>query len=199
MEETSVAVGEGVVGVEDSSKTDVKFIPVGGQPTPSLPEKPQYHENQLLGFRFFPDGRKEIRWVKGEPTPMDLPDELLLPINGKFKDKHRQTLMAISEFGKQAAAMKRSVAMLQDEAVKNGLDKTVIKDLERLGLVETAMVEIKVKDGRNLGGRKIIVLSPQGKAFVRTVEDAMREVIAMAQAPEENPKHEEGVRSDATT
>lgn len=136
------------------------------------------YQNKLLGYRFLPDGKREVRLVDGKEELFELPEELLLPFSGKFKDKHRQTLMAIAEFGRQASAANRTVALLQDEAIKNGLDKSVIKDLERLGLIETAMVEVKFSGAGSIGGRKAIVVAPQGKAFVKVMEQAMKEFIS---------------------
>lgn len=142
---------------------------------------PARSENEFLGYVFKPDGRKEVRWQGGKEVEVSLPDEILQGMPSGIRKKHLDFLAVFEGIVEQAVAAKRSVSILQEELLKiSGVTKHLINECERWGLLETKMVELKGK-GRHMGGHKAVVFSPQGRALMKHLGDAMAEMIKESQ------------------
>ena len=127
-------------------------------------------------YELRPDGRK----LRSGKNLVDLPEESFdgkLP--GKFRKKHLEALNAIYGVGLGLAESGREVPLTAAEIIKI-IDKQVLKDLERFGFVEAHLVELK-GNGKSLGGRKCIVVSPTGKAVIKFFDSAVTEVLEQAQ------------------
>ncbi len=142
----------------------------------AAPSMPVRSENEFIGYALRPDGRKEIRWQSGKEVEVDLPDEILQGIPVGLRKKHVDFLFALEDAAEVAKARKRAVSLLQEELLKiGGVTKHLIKECERWGFIECRMVTL-AGAGKNHGGHKAVVLTPQGKALLKHMSDAMAEV-----------------------
>lgn len=134
-------------------------------------------------FALRPDGRKLVVESevdgKKEEKYIDLPEVEFSGIHKKFRDRHREALNAIYGFGKELAASGRIVPLTREEIMKMGIEKGTLKDLEEFKMIESHLVELK-GNGINLGGRKVIVISPEGRSVVKFFSDAVSELLSSA-------------------
>jgi hypothetical protein len=132
-------------------------------------------------YELRPDGRKlVVETEEGETKKkdlMDLPEVTFAGVPKKFRDKHREALNAIYGFGEKFALDGRQVPLTREELIRVGIDKDTMKDLEKFGMIEGHIVELKA-DGRNIGGRKCIVISPEGKAAVKFFSSVVSELLS---------------------
>lgn len=139
---------------------------------------PEKHENEYLGHTLTPNGWREKRWRGGkevEIDPLDLDPSPIQPLHRKFKDKHRQSLMAFLEAVEQVQSIDRKIPILREELIsKANFDKQVIKDLVEFKLLEQHVIPISVGK-KKLGGRAVLVPSLEARKLKRTVEEAMRD------------------------
>lgn len=141
-----------------------------------MEQKKNRVEGALLGYEIHPDGRREIRWRSGQEIAEPIVDQDLKPLHPKFRDRHRQALVFVYAKGKEIAASERKVALLFQEALEFGIEKRDLKDLEEFGLIEMPLVHLHRRNGSGLGGRKVVIPSPQGRALMSSVEKAMHDV-----------------------
>ena len=113
-----------------------------------------------------PDGRKLVV-EDGENSKLeDLPELEFTDVPRGFKTKHLQALGMVYSFGIEFAKSGRAVPLIREEWLRFGIEKQTLKDLEHQKLIESYLVEMKV-DGRNVGGKKCIVISPEGRAVAK--------------------------------
>jgi hypothetical protein len=132
-------------------------------------------------YELRPDGRKVVvEREEGEKKVkelVDLPEVSFGEIPKKFRDYHREALNAIYGFGEKLAADGRTVPLTREELMKVGIGKETLKDLERFEYIESHIAELKA-NGQNIGGRKVVVVSPQGKALIKFFSSAVSEALS---------------------
>lgn len=138
---------------------------------------------EAMYYELRPDGRKVVLKKEDDKTELvNLPDVEFAGLPKKFREQHRDAMNAIYFFGEMLAEQGRVVPITREELSNIGVQKETLKDLERFALVETHIVELKNK-GMNIGGRKVVVITPQGKALVKFFSAAAAAEIAEEQKP----------------
>ena len=153
--------------------------------------KAEKKENEYLGHNLTPDGWREMRWRGGQEVeidPLDLDTQPLQPLHRKFKDKHRQSLMAFFEAVEQLKSINRKVPVLREELItKANFDKQILKDLVDFKLLEQHVIPISMGK-KKLGGRAVLVPSLEARKLKRTVEEVMRDAGKEIALKESNEK-----------
>lgn len=115
-----------------------------------------------------------------------LPKAFVQP--AKFKAQHAEALYKIGMFRAmiRKEAPKRVLPILRGEMESFGVAKTVLNELEKMGLVMQRL--IKVEDAKNnnkpVGARSIVYLTPMGKAFFApTLQEVVSEPARSDRAP----------------
>jgi len=148
------------------------------QPEVTLP--PERKENDYLGHTLTPVGWMELRWRDGkevEIDPLDADDAPIKPLHKKFRDKHRQALMAFMEAVIQVRTIDRKIPILREELMdKMKFEKQIIKDLVQFGLLHQQVIPIS-KGSQKMGGRLVITPTIEARKLQRAIEEAMKDVI----------------------
>jgi hypothetical protein len=94
----------------------------------------------------------------------------------KWREKHFRGFAMITGLLKaiKVGQPKRQVPMLMQE-ITTHVEKEVVKDLEKMGLIGTKLIQLMDK-GNKLGGRLIVWITPEGKALEKTYEAIVEEV-----------------------
>lgn len=135
-------------------------------------------ENQFLGNKITLHGFKEIRWIDGKEVTVEPTDEPLLDFPKKFREHHMVALSkifsTIAEFERQG----RGLPLFRDEAIDQlEIEKQVLKDLERFGYLQSMVIACKTQDGKDRGGRLILMLTGQSRALRKTMNEAVQKVL----------------------
>ena len=86
----------------------------------------------------------------------------------KWREKHFRGFAMITGLLKaiKQGQPKRQVPMLMQEITEH-VEKDVVKDLERMGLIGTKLIQL-LEGGNRLGGRLAVWITPEGKALEKT-------------------------------
>lgn len=130
------------------------------------------NKDPIVGIRVTLDGEKLLR--KNSVTGMEYVEEPeekpLLPLPPKFQKKHHDAIAIIHSCIEQIRMMEgREVPLLRSEAIENGVDKRIIRELEGFALIKARVIQlVDVRTGSRTG-RCLVYFTPQGNAYVREV------------------------------
>jgi len=132
------------------------------------------NEGKVVAYKYTVDGPIVIKRERGRDIeiPHETEEFRSLPIH--FKPKHEEMFKLVLSGIDQIKKLEQRVLPLhKSEAEELGVDKKQLAALESFGLIKQAI--IKVKDSVrniNVGGRAIIYLSPQGRAYAKHLREA---------------------------
>lgn len=130
-----------------------------------------------------PDGRKLI---DKDGRIHDLPPVEFSGIPKKFRGLHFDILRKLFAISQSFITQGREVPCTREELILAGVEKGDIKELERMGFIESAMMPLKLKD-QDVGQHKVVFLSQQGTALINHVLKAIKPTSPEAPAAELNP------------
>jgi len=189
---------------EDTNATSSIEVPIGATDQTALtPEmlaevtrlahlsraatNPKFEEDQLLGTMVTIDGILEIRWREGKQQTVTPEVPALPTFPKKFRKEHAKAFRTIVSLVDQIkAAPERKLPCLQMEALQL-IEKQTFKDLERMGFIDTKLVQIESK-GIRQGGRAVCWITPNGKSFERQIKLAEHERDQAEVAPPAPPE-----------
>lgn len=136
------------------------------------------------------DGVWEVAVKDGKYVPVRLvPPPYGATFSKKIKQKHREALVDFF-YRSLKLAKNRDIPFTTEECERMGFDKKMMKELERFGLVEGHMVHLKNAVGMNVGGRKVFVVSPLGRAMIE------QDTLVAISGQQEADKIIQGVKED---
>jgi hypothetical protein len=140
----------------------------------TLPPKPKYEENQLLGTHVTIDGLLEIRWRTNRQVTVipPIPEHPVHP--KKFKPEHARAFRSIMALIDQIKKTKDRILPLMQSEAWNLMEKQTFKELERMDFIKTKLVQLNSAKEK-LGGRMVCWITPNGKAFERDIRQAEME------------------------
>lgn len=157
----------------EKPKEEPSTVTVGGR---------TYYEGQLLGYAVTVKNIKEVRWRDGKEVLESPPEQDFIGFPKKFRESHsaaiNKIMITIDAFEKE----KRDLPLSRLEAMEFlGIEKQVIKDLERFGFIQTTNINFRQKDSnKNLGPRQVILLTAQGLALDKLMKQGLSQVSADA-------------------
>lgn len=138
-----------------------------------------YYENQLLGYAVTLRNVKEVRWQSGKEVLVDPPEQDFMGFPKKFRDSHSSAINKIMITIDAFEEEKRDLPLSRTEAIEVlGIEKQVIKDLDRFGFIQTTNLNFRDKtSNKNLGPRQVILLTAQGLALHKMMKQALADTI----------------------
>ena len=126
---------------------------------------PKKAEKMYAGKAYTLEGMADVWFEDGKPIKV-YPD--VAEFKGfpkKWRQRHLIGFASISLLFRSIKEKqpKRAVPMLMQE-VTEYVEKDVVKDLERMGLIGTHLVQL-MDSGKRLGGRSVVWLTPEGYAM----------------------------------
>jgi len=169
---------------------DTTVEPPVDQTIPLIPTAPERQENDYIGHAMTPSGWREVRWLGGKETHVDPLDAVaghpIVPLHKKFRDKHRQALMAFMECVNQVQDADRKMPILREEMIeKVKFEKQIIKDLIGFGLIEQHVIPVSIGN-KKMGGRAVLIPSLEARKLHRSVEEAMKDVVESIRKAQES-------------
>jgi hypothetical protein len=128
-------------------------------------------DKKLKGYasKFLPEGEVKVKVFEDGSTE-DIPWEPteLSELPRKFREKHAKAMIVLSVSIAQVREKNREIPVLRDELEQMGVSKSLLRDLQDMGMVKCQAIRLlERKSQKAVGDRVVVFPTPMGRALLK--------------------------------
>lgn len=135
------------------------------------------NEGEIIAVKYTMDGEILIVRENGKDIEKAIPTAEFKGLPKKWRGQHTEAMASIAYLIGEAKKIKaREMPLTRQECIDYGVNKTVIKALEKMGMITQRLITMKdAKTKKSVGGKMIIYFTPYGRSYMENLWKAWGE------------------------